>query len=234
MRKNMLGILSLDTTFPRILGDVGNPDSYPFPASVTVVPGADAPKIVKDGLPDEVLLQNFEAAARELEQQGAKAIVSTCGFLITAQHRIAACVDVPVMLSALSLYPVVRAVTTRRIGILTASQSALGSSALTAAGISPQDVVIQGMEQEPTFAATFLAGRDQQLTTLDRVAMERAVVSAAKTLQARTPDIGAIILECGNLPPYAGALQATTGLPIYHLLDGAKWMMSANGCSALR
>jgi len=229
MHEHMLGILSLDTTFPRIFGDVGNPDSYRFAVNVKVVRGADAPKIVKDGLPDEVLLQAFEVAARDLEQQGANAIVSTCGFLITAQQRIAASVGVPVMLSALSLYPVVRAVTTGRIGILTASQSALGSAALAAAGITSQDVVTQGMEQEPTFAATFLAQRDQQLATLDRAAMERAVVSAAKTLQKRAPDIGAIILECGNLPPYAAALQAATGVPIYHLLDAAEWMMSANG-----
>jgi aspartate/glutamate racemase len=231
MHKNVLGILSLDTAFPRILGDVGNPDSYPFEVCIQVVKGADATKVVKDGSLDEGLLQAFEAAARSLEQNGATSIVSTCGFLITAQQRIAAAVDVPVMLSALSLYPTIRAVTSRRIGILTASKSALGSDALAAAGISAKDVAIQGMEQEPAFAATFLAQREQQMATLDRTAMERAVVSAARALQENAPDIGAIILECGNLPPYAGALRAETGLPVYHLLDAAHWMMSANRAS---
>ncbi len=222
-----LGILSLDTAFPRIVGDVGNPFSYPFEARVEVVKGAEAPQIVKDGAPAEALLQAFEAAARKLEQQGATAIVSTCGFLISAQRRIAAVVGVPVMLSSLSLYPSVQAVTGGRIGILTASQSALGAAALSAAGIDPQDVAIQGMEHEPIFAATFLARRDRQMGTLDPTMMEEAVVAAAAMLQERAPDIGAIILECGNLPPYAPALRAATGLPVYHLLDGVAWMMSA-------
>jgi len=122
----MLGILSLDTAFQRIPGDVGNPDSYPFAAQVRVVRGADSTAVVKDGIIDEALLQSFIAAAVALEKQGASAIVSTCGFLITAQSRIAAAVQIPVMLSALSMYPVVHATTPGRIGILTASQSALG------------------------------------------------------------------------------------------------------------
>jgi Asp/Glu/hydantoin racemase len=224
----MLGILSLDTAFQRIPGDVGNPDSYPFAAQVRVVRGADSTAVVKDGIIDEALLQSFIAAAVALEKQGASAIVSTCGFLITAQSRIAAAVQIPVMLSALSMYPVVHATTPGRIGILTASQSALGAAALDAAGANMPDVVIQGMQHEPDFAATFLVQRDQQRRSFDRAAMERSVVAAALDLQARAPDLRAIILECGNLPPYAQALRAATGLPIYHLLDAAIWMMAAN------
>ena len=227
--KGMLGILSLDTAFPRIIGDVGNPLSYPFAAKVRIVPGADSPKIVQDGLPDETLLQGFEDAARALEHQGAAAIVSTCGFLITARSRIARAVRVPVMLSALSLFPVVRATTPGRIGILTASGAALGPPALAAAGIAPDDVVIQGMEHEHAFAATFLAPRDRHSLTFDPAMMEQAVLSAGRLLLSSAPDIRAILLECGNLPPYAPALRAATGLPVYHLLDAARWMMSAQG-----
>jgi len=228
MIRETLGILSLDTSFPRILGDVGNPESYPFPAIVRVVHGADSTKIVQDAPPEEALMQAFEAAAQDLEAQGAAAIVSTCGFLVTAQARIARAVRVPVMLSALSLYPLVRATHQGRVGILTASESALGPRTLGAAGIAAQDVVIQGMENEAAFAATFLTTRAQQARAFEKSAMQQAVVSAGQALMARAPDLRAIILECGNLPPYASALRASTRVPIYHLLDGATWMIAAS------
>lgn len=227
-----LGILSLDTQFPRILGDVGNTDSYPFPAMVKVIDGADATKIVVDGLPDEVLLQRFESAASELEKQGADAIVSTCGFLITVQARIASKVSIPVMLSALSMLPSVLAMTGTRVGVLTASRPALGSLALASAQVKQNDIVVQGMENEAIFTGAFLATRAQQAREFDRDAMEKSVVSQAETLVRDAPDIGAIVLECGNLPPYADAIRAATGRPVYHLLDAASWMMAANKSTA--
>ena len=39
------------------------------------------------------------------------------------------------------------------------------------------------------------------------------VVEAGKELVAPHPDVGAIVLECTNMPPYAAALQAEVGLP---------------------
>lgn len=232
MNHRHLGILSLDTQFPRIVGDVGNPDSYPFSARVKVVEGADATKVVKDGLPDEAILRKFEAAARSLQDEGASAIVSTCGFLITAQSRIAAQVDIPVMLSALLMLPSICAMTHGPVGILTASRAALGTMALEAAQVRPEDVVVQGMENMPVFTSAFLATRDQQVLEFDRDLMEQAVVAQAKALIHTAPDVGAIVLECGNLPPYAEAIRVATGRPVFHLLDAANMMMAASGSAA--
>lgn len=223
-----LGILALDTVFPRIRGDVGCPESYPFASRVLIVDGADSPAIVRDGEPDDVLLERFIAAAVELESAGARAIVSTCGFLISSQKKIAAAVKIPVMLSGLSLCPVVAASCPGRVGVLTASGTALGPNALAAAGIAPEDVAIGGMDGEPVFARTFLATKDQQNKTFDREAMEQAVCKAACDLKDANPDLSAILLECGNLPPYADAIRKATGLPVFHLLEAAALMMAAN------
>lgn len=100
-----LGILMLDTAFPRILGDAGNPDSYDLPARTRVIKNAGSLNIVKNGRPDEALVQQFCQAAQELETEGAIALVSTCGFLISVQNDIARSVSIPVTLSSLSLYP---------------------------------------------------------------------------------------------------------------------------------
>lgn len=226
-RPGRLGILSLDTQFPRPPGDVGCPESYPFAVEIAVVDGSDSPKIVQDGAPDQDLIQKFIAAAQDLEARGACAIVSTCGFLVTSQHRIASCVTVPVMLSALSLGPLIQTVCPGRTGILTASAKALGPNAIAAAGLSAAPLAIAGMEDVPEFADAILVTRSAQPATLDQEAIERAAVAKALRLQAEHGDLSAMLLECGNLPPYAGAVGRATGLPVFHMLDAAIALVKA-------
>lgn len=227
MSETFLGILSLDTAFPRIIGDAGNPDSYPFDARVMVVEGADSPKIVRQGCIDPDLLAGFIAAAQHLERAGAAAIVSTCGFLINEQATVARAVGVPVILSALSMYSMVRASCPGRIGIVTASSAALDNGTLSAAGIEPDAVAIAGLESDRVFERTFLTGRQHQMHSIDRSAIERSVVTASRTLQKNHPDLSAILFECGNLPPYAAAVRQATALPVFHLLDAAALLMAS-------
>lgn len=224
----VLGVLSLDTAFPRIVGDAGNPASYPFETIVKVVDGADSAVIVRDAAPDEDMLRRFERAAQDLEREGVSAIVSTCGFLVGAQRRIASAVRAPVLLSALSLYPLARVARPGRLGVLTASSAALGPRILAAAGIDPDTVVVAGLEGAPAFARTFLATRDAQARVIDPAAIETAVLEAVATLLAQAPDLSAVLIECGNLPPYADAIRRATGLPVFHLVDAAISLVAAH------
>lgn len=212
----------LDTRFPRILGDAGNVDSYSTPARIHVIKGAGSLDIVKDGLPSEHLIRAFCKAAKQLEADGAFAIVSTCGFLITVQDRISEAVNVPVMMSALSLYPHIRAeFGGKPIGIITASRKSLGDTALQAAGIDSADVCIAGLEDCTAFATAILQSKDQQPEKIGSKAIEAAVVEKALSLLNADPDICAFLLECGNLPPYAQAIAKASGRPVYSILDGA-------------
>ncbi|MCA0939666.1 aspartate/glutamate racemase family protein [Salipiger pacificus] len=218
-----IGILSLDTRFPRIPGDAGNPESYHLPARVRVVPGAGSPDIVKDGRPAPALVEGFRSAAEELVSQGACLITSTCGFLITVQREIAAALPVPVLLSGLCLLPTVRQmVGGRPVGVLTASAPALGDAAIRAAGAAPEDVRIGGLQDCPLFAESFLAPKDRQRGAFDPAQMQAEVCRAAEAHVARSPEIAAIVLECGNLPPYAAALRRVTGRPVFSILDAAR------------
>ena len=219
-----LGILSLDTAFPRIPGDAGNPASYPCDARVRIVERADASQIVADQPPSEAMTQAFIRAAQDLEADGAAAIVSTCGFLIHIQPQVARAVRIPVMLSALSLYPLVQTVCPGRIGVLTASATALGSNALTIAGA--QDAEIAGMDHHPLFRETFLATKPNQRQDFAPDEMQTLVLQEAKAIAGRT-SLSAIIFECGNLPPYASAVRETLGQPVFTILDAAAWLLSA-------
>ena len=40
------------------------------------------------------------------------------------------------------------------------------------------------------------------------------MLAAAQRLRARAPGIDTLVLECTNLPPYADALRAATGLQV--------------------
>ena len=44
-----LGILSLDTKFPRIHGDIGNAETWPFPVLYKIVEGASPDMVVRKG-----------------------------------------------------------------------------------------------------------------------------------------------------------------------------------------
>jgi len=224
-----LGILMLDTAFPRILGDAGNKDSYSFPVEIIRVNGAGAMDIVKPGQPDHTLIPKFIAAAKTLEQRGAVGIVSTCGFLVHFHDEIAAAVRIPVMVSALSLFPVIHHACGRRpVGILTASATNLKAGALEASHIPESEVCIVGFETCPAFADAILTDKSVSEVEFDTDSIGAYAVKQAQRLLEQTPDIGAFLLECGNLPPYAAAIRAATGRPVFTSLDAAQMLWDAS------
>jgi hypothetical protein len=212
-----LGILVLDTRFPRVPGDVGNPASWPFPVRVAVVRDATPERVVRRRA--EGLLDGFVAAGRSLADDGAGALVTTCGFLALHQRALAARLPVPFASSSLLLVPLLAALlpADRRPGVITVDAAALTADHLAAVGADPATPVA-GVAPEGEFARTFLGN----LPTLDTAAAEREVLDAGARLVAAHPDVGAIVLECANMPPYARALRARLGLPVYDMIDLGK------------
>src|SRR5437763_6126190 len=103
-----VGILMLETRFPRIPGDMGNSLTWPFPVLYKVVPGAAPRRVVFDRA--QGLLDAFLAAAAKLVRLGADGITTTCGFLSLYQSEIAAHVGVPVEASSLMQMPLIEPV----------------------------------------------------------------------------------------------------------------------------
>ena len=68
----MLGLLMLQTRFPRPPGDIGHPSTFTFPVRRVVVQGASPAAVVRGR--DPVLIEPFVAAARNLVRDGAVAI----------------------------------------------------------------------------------------------------------------------------------------------------------------
>jgi hypothetical protein len=214
-----LGILMLDARFPRIPGDMGNASTWPFPVLYRVVSGASPEKVVLQGAAG--LLPDFIDAAKELVRLGAEAITTNCGFLSLFQQEIAAAVGVPVATSSLMQVPWVQATLPpgKRVGLVTVSGSTLSPAHLQGAGV-PLDAPLAGTENGKEFFRVLIKAEKDDM---DIAQAERDVVEAGKALVARHPDVGAIVLECTNMPPYAAALQAEVGLPVYDIYSMITW-----------
>jgi hypothetical protein len=214
-----LGILMLEARFPRIPGDMGNGATWPFPVLYRVVTGATPEKVVLGGAAG--LLPDFIEAAQELVRLGAEAITTNCGFLSLFQREIAAAAGVPVATSALIQVPWVQATLPpgKRVGLVTVSGSALSPAHLEAAGV-PLDTPLVGTESGREFFRVLIKAEKEDM---DVALAERDVVEAGKELVARHPDVGAIVLECTNMPPYAAVLQTEVGLPVYDIYSMITW-----------
>lgn len=222
-----LGILMLDTAFPRIPGDVGNPATWPFPVRIKMVRDASPQRVVRERAAG--LLDAFAAAGLELAAEGAAAIITTCGFLALHQRELAARLPVPFASSSLlQLQTLARTLPAgRRPGVITIEADALTHAHLVAVGADPETPIV-GVDPQGEFAGTFLGNRP----TLDVAAAEREVLAAGEQLVARHPDVGAVVLECANMPPYAAALRARLGLPVHDMVDLGRWLYA--GCAEAR
>ncbi len=209
-----VGILMLDTRFPRIPGDMGNAATFPFPVRYHRVEGADPDLVVRRGA--EGLLPRFVEGARALEREGVGAITTNCGFLIKYQHELAAAVAVPVFTSSLLLVPLVHRMLPagRRVGLMTVNAASLGPEHLAGAGIAPEvPLAVAGLEGEKEFTRVLLG--DEMELDVDLAREEH--VRVARRLVAAHPDLGAIVLECTNMPPYTADIQRATGLPVFDI-----------------
>ena len=224
-----LGILMLDTRFPRIAGDLGNPETFPFPVLIARIEGATPERVVDRKA--EGLLEPFVAGGKTLIQAGATGIATTCGFLSLFQRPLAERLGVPVAASSLLMVPLVERLLPpgRRAGVVTFSKSLLTPEHLLAVGAAA-DTPVEGVPVDGVLATVVRRGERELYQ--QRVAAE--VVDAGRRLVAGHPNLGAVVVECTNMPPYTQALRAALRLPIYDGYDFFCWFFAGLRSSAPR
>ena len=153
----------LDTTFPRIKGDIGNPATFNFPVQYRVVNGASPERLVIQA--DKSLIQPFIEAGRSLIREGAFAIATSCGFLALFHRELTQALDVPVFSSSLLQVHMAQSIIKKnqKVGIITARKASLTLDHLAAIGIEHYPLAIIGMEEAEEFSSVFIKGK----STLD-------------------------------------------------------------------
>jgi hypothetical protein len=210
-----LGVLMLDTRFPRALGDVGNAMTWPFPTQYRVVRGADTSRIM-GAEPDPTLLTPFIEAARELESLGVAAITTSCGFLAVFQAELAAAVSIPVAASSLLQVPLAARMIRpdQKVAVLT-ERPHLSERHFRGVGWSPADtpVVVTAMPPDAVFPTVFIDDNPEA----DLAVLEAEMTAFAQRTVRDHPEVGALVLECTNFVPFSQAMRRATGLPVFDL-----------------
>lgn len=211
----LIGVLFLETTYTKIEGHIRNPATFGFPVRYQVVRGATPDRLVRRA--DPSLLEPFIAAARELQADGVAAITSGCGFLVLFQRELADAVDVPLYASSLIQLPMVHRMlrSDQAVGVIAASADALTSAHLAAVGAEQVPVLVAGLAGCREFREVILDGRRPDLD-VDRLRDE--VLAEAKRLTAEHPELGAIVIECTDLVPFASDVQYVTGVPVFDIV----------------
>ena len=207
----------LDTQFPRWQGDIGCPDGWSVELRYQKVKGMFPKEIVRSSetLQKHDVLPFFVRSAEDLISQGVGGITTSCGFLILLQNELQSRLPVPVITSSLLLLSKLLA-DNSTVGVLTMDELALGDAHFLAAGVLQKDLSrlrIQGVAPSEEFASAIMQNR----LHMNFDAAQRSVVSAAVSLQKKSPELRHVVLECTNIPPYAKAIEAATGWQLHSL-----------------
>jgi Asp/Glu/Hydantoin racemase len=218
-----LGILMLQSRFPRIPGDAGNASTWAYPVSYRVVAGAAPDRVVRS-LRESDLLPRFIDGALELQRLGVSVVSTNCGFLALYQHEVQAALEVPFVSSSLLQVRPLEALmpSGRSVGIITIERRSLTGEHLKAVGLSSAIPVV-GMEEVGGYFTDVILG-DRGELDVERARKEH--IAAAKLLLQRHPGVGAIVLECTNMPPYARDVARATGLPVFDITSALDWAVA--------
>ena len=219
-----LGILMLNTRFPRPAGDIGNPVTFPYPVNYAVIEPATVDRIVTAEGPSGEVMDAFVDAAHGLVEEGVGALTTSCGFMAIAQRELTGRCRVPVISSSLCQIPLVQATLPagKRVGVITIDSRQLTAAHFVGVG-APTDLPIEGVEDGRELARVI----QNDLESLDVRQAEADVIDAGRRLLAKAPEVGAIVLECTNMAPYAQTLASTLGLPVYDIIGLLGWWRKA-------
>lgn len=219
-----VGIMYIENVnYPFLPGNVVNANTYDFPVRMLPVKGLTNDRLFNA---DPAIADDLIALARHMvENEGVRAISSACGFFGNYHDQVASAVDVPVALSSLVQLPWINSMLRpcQKIGILTASAKSMSDDLFRACGIKEHDnVVIQGIDHtEEMLAVVDMRG------SMDNGIARREILDAAWMLRQENEDLGAILLECSDMPPYASEIQRITQLPVFDFITLIKYMHNA-------
>ncbi len=222
-----LGVMILDEVYPAFPGDLRNPSAYPYPIQYSVVKNIDCEMLIR-GEDKTPCRQPILDAARELEKMGCRAILSECGYFAYFQKEVKEHVEIPTFMSSLIQFPwIQQSISSQKaIGIMCAEKKHLKDEHLMAVDIDLNaNFVVAGARDE--YVCTqfeSLWNHDLGPAEANYEINEKELVEMAMSFVSKNPSVGALLLECTGMTPFARAMQRAVDLPVYSwgtLLDYA-------------
>ena len=219
-----VGIVYIENVnYPMMPGNVVNAYTYDFPVRMMAVPNLTNTRLFEGdpAIADDII----HAAKHMVEKEGVRAICSACGFFGNYQKVVAGALDVPVAMSSLIQIPMIQTLLKpgQKIGIITASGNSMTKALYDNCNITKTDnLVIQDARHTKYFAPAVV----DNCGYFDNGKARDEVVGLAMDLISKDDKIGAILLECSDMPPYAAAIQSRTQLPVFDFITLIKWLHS--------
>lgn len=220
-----VGLIAFGFWWPGILkGHQCHMATYDFPVRLKFIYDRKAPEDKEDewygwNLPEWI------KCAKELEEEGVRAIVCGCGLTGTIQNELSDAVDVPVFTSTLLFVPLVSKTLKKnqKVGILTVSSEALtrwDNRLLNECGIDKTiPTVIAGMTESEYCDVWW----SQLVLDFDPEKVQCSLINTAQKMISDNPEIGAFVCECTDMTPYSKAIRQVTGLPVFDAVDMVKY-----------
>jgi Asp/Glu/hydantoin racemase len=111
----------------------------------------------------------------------------------------------------------------QKVGIITIHAESLTQRHLSSVGVDKVPHVIVGTEGEEEFSRKIL---DDEME-LDVEKSRNELMKTARKMISDYSEVGAIVLECTNMPPYAAAIQQEIGLPVFDIYTLANMVYQA-------
>ena len=215
-----IGIVAIDLQYPKMPGNVVNALTYKYPVLYKKVE-FEIERLFEG---DPTIKDDVIAAAKALEADGVRAVIGACGFFANFQEEIADALEVPAFMTSMLQLPMIKMGLKKgeKIGIITASGSNVTDEMLIKMGVQPEDCYVQDLENVEGFA--YIRRLKDHLQNKE---VGDSVVEAAEKLVTEHDDVGAILLECSDIPPYAYRVQQATGLPVFDFITLINWAHDA-------
>ncbi|HEV2271219.1 MAG TPA: aspartate/glutamate racemase family protein [Steroidobacteraceae bacterium] len=213
-----IGVLYMATPFVFVPGNIQNATTLPFPVAYECVEGVTLPQLLSGA---ETVGDALIAAATRLERRGVRAIVGACGSFARFQTLLTNAVRIPVFSSILTQVPwLIRSLPAdQRVLVLFADRRSFTPAMRSECGITDlRRIVISDCMAIPEFCAMLA-----RPYTLQHAALERALVRHVKREMVEHKNIGLIVLQCSELPPYAAAIQDAVSSAVVDVVTLATW-----------
>jgi len=205
----VISLIQLDTSFPRIPGDIGAAETWRCDLDIRRVSGLSVAQVINAAPGDT----DISAAEQAVRTAAGDLVTTSCGFLCYWQDRLAATSRVPFISSALMDLPRLMQVFPQdQLAILTFDSDVLAAPAF-ASSLGPFAGPIIGLPPAAHLRRV-IAG---DLPRLDATLAEAELIDLVAGL-LRESRVRALLLECTNLPPYKQALKARFDLQIFDIL----------------